>query len=137
MSKNKDFVKLEHKQCPVCRKIHNHNCGILIKKNLTNIKGNGPNGEVITGRELCEEHDKLYKEGYVALVVIDNGDNLTIEDNKIKDLNEVNYTGDIAHMKFEMFRKLFKDYADQEIIPPVSFIDEELFQMIHVDLSKP
>jgi len=55
-----DYVKIEHKQCPVCGVIHTHNCGILMSKHLKAIPGNGPSGEVVNGMALCKEHNDLH-----------------------------------------------------------------------------
>lgn len=123
---NKDYVKLESKQCPVCGVIHQYNCGLLLNTKLRNIESNGPNGELITGLSLCEGHEKLYKAGFVALVVIDNTEDVTTVT-----IEDAEYTGKIIHIKNDMFKEMFSHkVAEEKELPPMIYIDNEVFEVL-------
>lgn len=61
-----DYVRMEQAVCPVCHKVHNHG-GILMNMKLKSI----PEEKALTHIALCEEHQKLFDEGYVAIVETD------------------------------------------------------------------
>lgn len=120
MKIEEDYVKLESHQCPVCGEIHNRDCGILMDKRGKAIKGNGPNGEAITGMSLCEEHYKLFLQGYVALIVIE-------------DENTEKRTGEIVHIRFELFQDIFTELDIKEN-PQVGMISENIYNKL-VEMS--
>ena len=122
---SEDYVKLESQQCPVCGVIHQHECDVLPNRRLKEIKPNGPNGECITGRSLCEEHDKLYKQGYVALVVATSLAG-TAQPSSIED---VELTGQYLHIKADKFNEIFdKNESLQDV--KLAYIEEEVFNSL-------
>lgn len=121
MSNN--FVAMEQNMCPVCGMIHTHNTGILINKHLQEIHKD----KTITDYGLCEEHDKLFQEGYIALIVAD--ENSHISSNGNLKMENANRTGELVHMKRDVFNDILstKISNDQEMI----FIDKELFDKLN------
>lgn len=111
------YVAMETLQCPICGDIHSHNAGILIHKRLRNI----PKDQTLTGHGLCEEHDKLFKEGYIAMIVVSNpsGEKLT--------LKEAVRTGDLIHIKKELASRMFENFPENL---PFVFIEKELFELL-------
>lgn len=61
-----DYVRMEQAVCPVCHKVHNHG-GIVMNMKLKSI----PEKQALTHVALCEEHQKLFDNGYVAIVEAD------------------------------------------------------------------
>lgn len=115
-----DFVALEKNFCPVCTKEHSHNTGILIHKNLKHIDSD----KCCTGYGLCEEHDTLHKDGYVALIELKNDSNTATV--KMEDAVR---TGNIAHIPIDVFSKVFNSEINIETTPLV-FIDTTAFSML-------
>lgn len=103
------YVAMETKMCPVCGIIHSHDSAILINKQLKDINPK----KTLTGYGLCEEHDKLSKDGYLALIEATNStekENLTVE--------EAERTGEVAYLKREKVSDLFNTIID----PKLSFV---------------
>jgi hypothetical protein len=111
-----DYVKVASHQCPVCGVIHQRDVNeLLLHKQLRDIKGNGPNGEVVTGISLCEEHYKLYLDGYVALLVT------TDEENRSE-----GRTGEVLHIRNETLNEIFHVEESDEPYE-VMFISPEVY----------
>lgn len=104
----KSHVSLEAKVCPVCGVKHNHDCGLLLE---TRIRGGelmkSLERETVTGWGLCEEHEKLRNDGYVALVECDPEKSSPEKDGNIKPENAWR-TGKLAHIKEHAFRARYK-----------------------------
>lgn len=120
--KDKEFVKLAHKICPVCTKEHEHNTEILLHKYMDNIKGNP-----ITGYELCEEHDELLKQGYLAIIICDENKS-TFNENGTLNLENAYRTGDFIHIKRETYNHIFNIEVPEDL--PLVFGGKELFNML-------
>jgi len=113
-----DFVEMERFQCPVCGNIHQHNEGILISKNLKPIKQEN----TVTGVSLCEEDNKMFEEGYIAAIEIDESKSV-VENDTVKP-NEAHRTGNIIHIR----RRVFSDIFEVAETPKIMFfINRELF----------
>ena len=111
------YVKLESHQCPICGVIHQRDCGILMDKRDKEIKSNDPDGDTyITGQSLCEDHHKLYKQGYVALIVLIDGENS-------------DRTGEMVHVKGELYYQMFN--KDSSVaIPEICYIPPHIYNQI-------
>lgn len=53
--------------CPVCGQLHDSG-EILIHRKFANIKPS----QTITGESLCDEHQRLFDDGFIALVEVSN-----------------------------------------------------------------
>lgn len=112
------YVALEQGLCPVCGVAHN--TGVLLDKRL---KPSFKDKHVVTHWEMCEQHQKLRDDGYVALVAID-------EERSVARANGEYYQEDvyrirgIVHLKMEAFDDIFSvphpermiAYCSQELI---------------------
>jgi len=112
------YVAKAKKQCPVCLDIHESG-EILIHKRLKDI----PEEKTVTGLELCKEHEKLYNADYLALVVI----NTDSYQNSVAP-EDADYTGQILHIKYEVFNNLMKTPVD--IDTPMVYIDVEMYDSL-------
>jgi len=119
MSSN-DFVAMATHICPVCGIEHEHDTEILIHKHLRAI----PKDKRCTGYGLCEEHDKLHKDGYIALIVVDNPES---EQDTMKP-EDADRTGDIAHMRYTAFNEIFSLNLDTNT--PFAFLSKEAFNCV-------
>ena len=118
-----DFVAIEQAICPVCGNKHSHNMGILINKQLKPIKEE----HTISGYSLCETHQKLFDNGFIALIEVNN--TLSEENSESRLLMEnADRTGNYVHMQKEVFDNVFNTRVDigQELL----FIDTEVYNML-------
>lgn len=87
-----------------------------------------------TGRALCPEHQKLYDDGYVALVACDESKSAKEPDGTMKP-DGAHRTGTIAHFRtyvLDVFMKSMSySYKDRNGNPkPVMFCDEETITIL-------
>ena len=114
-SSGKDIVSLGMATCPVCGARHADS--VLIQtRDITHPK---LGRETSTGWAMCPEHQKLKDEGYVAMVVVTNTEQPTLE--------TANRTGDIMHVRESVWPRIFN-----VPVPPkgLAFIDTEAFTQI-------
>jgi len=76
----------------------------------------------VTGTGLCEEHQKLADDGYIALIEINN-DSACIK----VSLEDANRTGRVAHIKSEAFSRMFNTPLDKSSLP-MAFIEPKVFE---------
>ena len=108
----KHYVSKEINQCPVCGELH---CtGVLLDKELRKRLEE----QTVTGLQLCPEHDRLFQEGYIALIVT------TDQPAAGKDTLTANATrtGDIAHVQRKVLQEL-TDLPEETLASPILFID--------------
>lgn len=117
-----DFVAMETNLCPVCGIEHSYNTGILIDKRMKKIKN------TLSGYSLCQEHDQLLKDGYIALIEVT--DDYTT--NEVISLKSANRTGKIAFVKRKLADKMF-NISDSS---PLMFIDREAMSEIEKIFNK-
>lgn len=116
----KSYVTMEQKVCEVCGKTYDTNA-ILMDRRLR------PTFDMhtTTGWGLCPEHEKLYKDGYVALVVVKNAG-----EGRILKREEADRTGEVIHMRRTVAEKMFNlGQAWDEIA--LLFIDQEIAERLH------
>ena len=117
----KSYVGLKNRICPICGIQHAFDCGILLD---TRMKDN-LDKNTVTGYGLCEEHMKVWQDGYVALVEIDPEKSLKIESSTLNS-NNAWRTGRIINMKKDCFEEIFNRPVEE----PMAFIDIELFDQL-------
>jgi hypothetical protein len=111
-------VAMEKKMCEICGVIHEHNTSILLDTHLNDIDPD----KTVTGFGLCEEHDKLHKDGYLALIVVKTPP----EGTTMLTMDNAERTGECIHIKREVVSDTFKS----DISVPMAFIDEASAQKI-------
>ena len=124
---DKSYVSVENKICPVCMKQHEHNCGVLLDTRLKS----SLERTTTTGYSLCEEHERLYNEGYIALIGIDEtkSDFIDGDMNKL-DPRNIYRTGVIMHMRKEFFDGMFDIKVDGPFVHVQQEVIERLQKMI-------
>lgn len=92
-----DYVAMGQHICRVCG--HAFDSGeILLHRNLRSI----PKNARVTGWGLCPEHQKLYDDGYIALIEAKNPPNGTT-----MHLEDANRTGRLVHIRREVAIDIF------------------------------
>ena len=114
-----DFVAMAEHVCGICCKRHTHNTELLIHKKLRDI----PKDERLLGWGLCEEHDRLFNEGYVALVGA-----LAPKSGNMLNNEDAHRTGDIIHLKREVFKNTFDANIPDDL--PMVFIEPEVVKVV-------
>lgn len=103
----KSHVGMGHSLCPVCGAKHNE--VVLLDKHLRKTLTR----DMITGWELCPEHQQLYADGYVALVECTNESSPT--------LMTADRTGMLAHIRRSVWTKIFDSRPPEG---PLAFVQE-------------
>ena len=106
-----DYVAMAEHICPVCGVKHTYNTEILINKYLRSI----PKDKRITGYGMCEEHQKLFDEGFVAMVEVSNG-----EDGDALSQENAIRTGNLCHLRRTVFNEVFNTQIPDDL--PMVFI---------------
>ena len=98
----KSYVTIEQAICPVCGIPHDTGT-ILLDRRLQ------PTFErkTATRYELCPEHEKLRDDGFVALIECSN---------QPQRLADANRTGNIAHIRAEVFTRVFNVPVPEKLI---------------------
>ena len=108
-----DFVAMERAVCPVCGVIHEDG-GVLLDKRLKTIEDK----DTITHLTLCPEHQKLYDDGYIAMLVVSNEET---EGTKLS-VHNAKPTGTLIHIK----KHIAEEFFDIKISVPMIYISREL-----------
>ena len=96
----KSYVSMEQKVCEVCWEVFDTG-SILMDRRLENSMGH----KTVTGMGLCQEHKKLFDDGYVALVEIDP-EKSTIN-NGVVEFSGAWRTGNVAFIRREQANVMF------------------------------
>lgn len=110
----KSYVSMEQKICVVCGCKYDTNALLMDRRLKESMEQH-----TVTGYGACDEHQKLADDGYVALIGV-NPSNL----NSIR-MEDANRTGELAHVRKEMFSSMFKINLDPEKFPMV-FVESEV-----------
>lgn len=114
---SKSHVSMEQKMCPVCGKIFDSGAILLdmqLKESMEHC--------TVTGYDLCEEHKKLWNDGYIALVVCKNKDT-----GRSLKMEEADRTGELIHIRKSAFKQIITGI---ETTSPMIFISEDAAQEI-------
>ena len=103
---SKSYVAMGYVTCPIC--LTDHTETVLLNKHM---KDTFENKAYRYGFELCPEHQKLYDEGYIALVGVDS---------------DQKRTGEICHIRKTVFEQIFKPMDKA----PMFFCDQEVIEQI-------
>lgn len=118
--KNINYVALGKHVCPVCGQLRDSG-EVLLHRRLGNIKE-----PAVTGQSLCAEHQRLFDEGYLALVGVDEsksgpkGATLRPED--------AYRTGSVMHILRHIARQMFNVELPDNL--PMCFVSQEVIDML-------
>lgn len=118
----KSYVTMEQQVCLICTKTFDSGT-LLIDRRLRETFET----YTTTGWGLCPEHEKLHKDGFIALVGVDP------ERGGTSDPNKVYRTGTIVHLKCSVWDNIFSTplpTADGEPVPLAFTSDEVLEHLI-------
>ena len=120
---DKSHVSMERCVCLICG-IHYDTGAILLDRRLRA----SMERYMTTGWGLCPEHRKMHEQGYIALVECDleKSEQLSADDRAKPE--GMYRTGRIAHLKREVFIKLFKDTAEAD--RPCVFVDHAIIERL-------
>lgn len=119
MKAKKDFIAISEHICEVCGVKHTHNTEVLIHKRLRDI----PEDKRVTGYGLCKEHERLFEEGYIALVgALEPAGNTRVK------LEDAHRTGAVIHMKRDVFKATFDTEIADDL--PMVFVDDEVVALV-------
>lgn len=117
-----NFVAMAEHICPVCGIKHTHNTEILLDKRMREI----PENKRVTGYGLCEEHQKLFDDDFIALIPVNNAP--TKDSKATLNFNDADRIGGFIHLRKHVFNSIFNTQisAEDELI----FIDKEVCDML-------
>jgi hypothetical protein len=113
----KSHVSMERRVCAVCTKEYDTNCVLLdrrFKKSMDRY--------TVTGFGLCPEHQKMFDDGFVALVAIDESKS---DGHKA---DEVWRTGQIAHVRRSAVPDLFNVPIPADT--PLVWVEPEVIDLL-------
>lgn len=111
----KSYVSMETKICEVCGHEYNTDAILLNKRLKENM-----DRTTCTGGGLCEDHQKLFDDDYIALVEISN--NNTDGVHSIKQEN-ANRTGRICHIRRKVATDIFQIDIKDDLV--MMFVDSD------------
>ena len=120
---SKSYVSMEQAICPVCGTIFDTNTILLDRKLHASMESH-----TVTHYELCPEHAKLDKDGYVALCAIPHAP----VEGEAKLTVGTERTGSIAHIRRTALKNIFPHIPDDAINGPLIFVEEKVIE----DLQK-
>ena len=115
----KSHVGMEQNVCPVCGKAFDTGTILLDCRLRDSLER-----KTVTGWDLCPEHAKLWKKGYIALVECDP-EKSKFSGGTIKPEN-ANRTGRIAHIRKAVVARIF----NVEMAVPVAFVEPTVIDML-------
>ena len=116
-----DFVAMETKICPACGVEHSHNTGILIHKNMREIKED----QTCTGMGYCEEHQKQIDDGYMFLLEVSNP---MVDSHTRMAPEEANLTGVVISIKKHFMQELIgKEIPEEE---NMAYVDTDFIEVL-------
>lgn len=106
---DKSHVSLEQQVCQVCGAIFDTGAILLDKRLRSSMERH-----TTTGWGLCPEHQKLFDDGYVAIIEIDpQKTNLPVGQARVE-LQQMWRTGRVAHIRREAFSRIFSASLDTD-----------------------
>jgi len=119
---DKSYVTVEQHVCRVCG-IEYDTGSILLDKRLRPAFDRS----TTTGWGLCHGHQRLFDEGYVALVGVDEAKSRKQPSGNVKP-EDAHRTGSIAHVKRDVARRLFNVPIADDL--PMMFCDEAVINKL-------
>lgn len=106
---NKSHASLEQRVCQVCGTPFDTGSILLDKRLRANLED-----RTTTGWGLCPEHQKLFSDGYIALIEFDPKRSAKPTRPLRMNPESAYRTGKVAHIKRELFDTLFSEKLDAD-----------------------
>lgn len=124
---DKSWVGMEQHVCPICGAVFDTGA-LLLDKRMRKTFGH----KNITGYGLCPEHNKLYADGFTAMVGCDPDKSERLENGRIR-AEQASRTGAVMHIRRTVWPQLFGEPAptDAEGEPlAMVFCDQALIDQL-------
>lgn len=118
----KSHVSLEQYQCVVCGCTYDTGAVLLHKQLAQKLEQH-----TLTGYGLCPEHQKLFDEGYVALVEVDPELSCFGPDGNLT-AKTAHCTGTIVHILREVFNRIFTPPLDDD--EPLAYTEPAVIALL-------
>ena len=118
---SKSYVSMEAKQCLVCAK--EFNVGILLDRSLHD----SLESKTLTGYGLCDEHNELFEDEYIALIGIDESKS-TVETNGNILPHNAYRTGNVIHVKYHVLEGFFNVPINKSL--PLIFVEDAVIDKL-------
>lgn len=118
---SKSHVSMETKQCLVCAK--EFNVGVLLDRRLRD----SLEPKTLTGYGLCDEHNELFEDEYIALIGIDESKS-TFETNGNILPHNAYRTGNAIHVKYPVLEGFFNITISKSL--PVIFVEDAVIDKL-------
>lgn len=136
--KDGSFVGIEQAVCPVCGDVHTpDDAALFVHKRLRNVFPTG--GKASPSRyALCAEHQRLYDEGYIAMVGIDPEKTSSSGEGETLKMEDAYRTGRVLHVKASAFERIFNQPAPSQPDGrhcPMAYVDDAVIQQLQESLG--
>jgi hypothetical protein len=121
---DKSHVSLEQRTCLVCGKVYETGT-VLLDRTLRATLDH----HTVMGYGLCEEHEKLNQEGFIALIECDPTKSDTPDEQGTLRPWQAFRTGTVMFLKREAFLRLFEIPASEQL-PPCVFVEPGVTELI-------
>lgn len=119
---DKSYVSMEKHICLVCARSFETNTIIMNSRLRPTLER-----FTVTGWGLCPEHKKLFDDGYLAIVAVDESQSDKEPDGSIRP-NGAYRLGPIAHLKRHIAREIFTIPITDDL--PMIFCEPEVIEML-------
>jgi len=120
--KDKSHVSLEHKICIVCGHEYSTSTVLLHKRLRKSLSSN-----MITGWGMCDEHQKLKDDGFVAMVGCDEAASIHTKNGNINPEGAFR-TGPIAHLNIRMWDRIMNIPMPKDMM---CFCEDEVINQLN------
>ena len=110
---------MEQKKCQVCGRDFDSGTILLDRRLKERFEPH-----TLTGWGLCPEHQKLYDDGYIALVAVDESKSEKLPNGNITQEGAYR-TGEVVYLKHETFDRIFSGVPNEKRYP-LMFCDSEV-----------
>lgn len=118
---SKSHVSMQMKICLVC--CNKYSAAILLDRRMKD----SLEPETVTGWGLCEEHKKLFDDGYIALIGIDESKS-TIKANGNITAEDAYRTGNVCHVRYPVLQGFFNMPINPKL--PIIFVEDEVINKL-------
>jgi len=115
-------INLDTAICPICGRLSKEDK--VLSKRMSEL----PEGQKVNHYELCPLHKEKFKQGYIALIVINEERSVKTDSGNIS-INGAFRTGEYIHMQRKYFDALF-DSSVNNSNSEITFINEETAKLV-------
>jgi hypothetical protein len=125
----KSHVSLEQRICQVCMESYDTGALLIDRRLRASLERT-----TTTGFGLCPDHQLLYDQGFIALVVFDPERSGNPTSGQLVKPSAAYRLGSFAHLKREVFAQVFNVPVDPKL--PLVFVDQEVIARLEAMAKK-